>query len=560
MLLKKICIGVVCIIFLTSFIACWNIEKEEFSENLTMNEKIEDFKYLYNVIKENYPYFYIEKHYDHTNWLSLKNEYIDRIKNTKTDDIFFNVLDDMLKKLNNKNTYMIKDLNSIKDYSKNSNFESFYNNILNNSAVKNRYSDYFKNNSIEPKINTDIDKEYTSNNAVTKDIVNGKIGYLNINKMIDTNSDSMNYDIKTIDSYLDKIKEYDSLVIDIRGNSGGTNTYWINFLVPRIISSPLIFETYSFYKGGNIIHSLLESYDTKNISKVKDLTKTQLPKAPDEIFNNFKYFTNNTTKIEPRNTINFDGRIYLLIDENVTNEASSFAIFANQSNFATTIGKKTTGCESNKNSVIVALPNSGFLFTFPSSLDTTKDGISILDHGTIPKYEVNDSSKNADFAKDKCIEKVLELEGLNSESTVSITNKEFKFNDTLNYIIDYNKENSNEIYILINKLLTEYNGEITEFGEKENIDYSFKKIYNESNSFSIKYKKPKKISIQSKSKSIPLKYRDKFNNVSLEVSELNISCNPTENILVVHLNGKTKGLVIEFYDPMLTKEFIKFTT
>lgn len=560
MLLKKICIVVVCIIFLTSFIACWNIKKEEFSESLTMKEKIEDFKYLYNVIKENYPYLYIEKQQNHTNWLSLKNEYIDRIKNTKTDAMFFNVLSDILENLNNKNTYMIKDLNGIKDYSKNSNNENFYNNIFNNPLVRNRYSDYFQNDSTKSKIDADIDKDCNSNNAITKDIVNGKIGYLNINKMINTNSDSMDYDIKTIDTYLDKIKEYDSLVIDIRGNSGGNNNYWINFLVPRIISSPLIYETYSFYRGGNIINNLLENYNIKNIPKVKDLTKTQLPKASDEIFNNFKYFTNNIIKLEPRNTINFNGRIYLLIDENVTNEANSFAIFANQSNFATTIGKKTTGSETNKNSAIVMLPNSGFLFAFPSSLNTTKDGTSILDHGTIPKYEVSDSSKNVDFAKDKCIEKVLELEGLNSESTVSITNKEFRFNDTLNYIVDYNKDNSNEVYILIDKLLTEYNGEITEFGDNENIDYSFKKIYNETNSFSLKYKKPKKVSIQSKSKSIPLKYRDKFNNVSLEVTEINIYCNPTENILIIHLNGKTKGLVLEFYDPMLTKEFIKLTT
>src|SRR5690554_1682467 len=48
------------------------------NQQLTMEEKIEDFEYLYNLFKENYPFFEVNKRLNGIDWLSNKEHYIEK--------------------------------------------------------------------------------------------------------------------------------------------------------------------------------------------------------------------------------------------------------------------------------------------------------------------------------------------------------------------------------------------------------------------------------------------------------------------------------------------------
>lgn len=400
-----------------------NIEK---IEDLTLKEKNEDFNYLFNFIEENYPYLEMNKRMTGIEWLSKKNEYMDKIKNTENDVEFFNVLNDILRDLNNGHVGMISreffieylfpyesNLKKIPDSKKL--WQNLFFETINNPKTLRAYDlenfefkseDYEKNLIVEPVKNASI-----------TDIIDSKIAYIRIPKMI--NNLEMEGDKKLIGDYLNKIKNYQALIIDIRGNGGGTTFYWSDFLVPRITNKSLTNENYMFYRKGKVTDSI-RAYSKKNnkefydeFKEIKELDIEKLPKLPHEVSKDFEYFIKNTRTIKPhKDSINFKGKIYLLVDRNVFSASEAFAVFSKNTAFATLIGEKTGGDGIGDDPWIEMLPNSGYLFRFTKELGTNIDGSANFEHKTSPDYAIKNPNFNAIFINDECIQKVIELEKL----------------------------------------------------------------------------------------------------------------------------------------------------
>lgn len=93
--MKKSILITLLMIVTFSFIGCMGNSKEVSNEEipnkkeLTEKEKLEDFEYMYTILKENYPYFEVNKRQNGVDWLSKKNEYMDRIKASIDDESFF---------------------------------------------------------------------------------------------------------------------------------------------------------------------------------------------------------------------------------------------------------------------------------------------------------------------------------------------------------------------------------------------------------------------------------------------------------------------------------------
>lgn len=86
-------------------VSCKSINSLE--NNLTKEEKIQDFEYMYDVIKQSYPYLEVNKRVNNIDWLANKDSYLEKIKNTKNDDEFISVLNNILADLNNGHTHLI---------------------------------------------------------------------------------------------------------------------------------------------------------------------------------------------------------------------------------------------------------------------------------------------------------------------------------------------------------------------------------------------------------------------------------------------------------------------
>ncbi|EGT3600281.1 S41 family peptidase [Clostridium perfringens] len=404
-------------ILISTLVACGN--KVDIGTPLTEEQKIEDFNYLYKTIEENYPFLETNKRLNNVDWLSKKEEYLQRVKNTKSDIEFLMTLNSILSELNNGHTHMITNSSQFRDfreiYSMNKGWQKKVQLlVLNNKKALARYN-IDKNEKVQVLNQGKNENTEGIRNASTKDIVEGKIGYIYIPQMISYYN--MGNDIELIDEYLNNIKEYQALIIDIRGNGGGDSYYWISYLVPKLIDKVYENTTYSFWKDGEIINNYLKKSKVKystGFGEVKDLDTTKLVNLPVEVKEDFKYYSKNTMEISPsEDSIKFKGNIYMLVDKGVYSSSEAFASFAKQTGFATLIGERTGGDGIGSDPLLHMLPNSVYIFRFSKDMGTTADGTSNEEFKTEPDYEIQYAGKTGNFENDYCIKKVLELEEIN---------------------------------------------------------------------------------------------------------------------------------------------------
>ncbi|EGT0013064.1 S41 family peptidase [Clostridium perfringens] len=404
-------------ILISTLVACGN--KVDISTPLTEEQKIEDFNYLYNTIEENYPFLETNKRLNNVDWLSKKEEYLQRVKNTKSDIEFLMTLNSILSELNNGHTHIITNSSQFRDfreiYSMNKGWQKKVQlPVLNNKKALARYN-IDKNEKVQVLNQGKNENTEGIRNASTKDIVEGKIGYIYIPQMISYYN--MGNDIELIDEYLNNIKEYQALIIDIRGNGGGDSYYWISYLVPKLIDKVYENTNYSFWKDGEIINNYLKKSKVKystGFGEVKDLDTTKLVSLPVEVKEDFKYYSKNTMEISPsEDSIKFKGNIYMLVDKGVYSSSEAFASFAKQTGFATLIGERTGGDGIGSDPLLHMLPNSGYVFRFSKDMGTTADGTSSEEFKTEPDYLIEYAGKTGNFENDYCIKKVLELENIN---------------------------------------------------------------------------------------------------------------------------------------------------
>jgi len=374
---------------------------------LTEEEKLEDFEYMYTILKENYPYFEVNKRLNGIDWLSKKDEYIDRIKAAANDDTYFNELNSILSELKNGHTNMLDKwfYSYAKDiYERDKKFNKAWVKQLNNPKAINRYS-----NIPESKGRF----EGSENNIIADNIKihtfeKEKIGYLAIHSF---NTFNIEEDMKTIKPFLESIKDYKGLIIDIRGNGGGDTRYWSNNIVPMLINNKVECIHYSAFRGGDFTEAFLESrrgVGYGGSGSISDITGGKLKNIPPELSKDFKYYDEFRIILNPKNSIGFNGKIYLLTDGGVFSAAEAFSVFAKSTGFATLVGETTGGDGIGTDPAVCTLPNSGYVFRFTKEMGLTSDGTCNFEHKTVPDIKVS-AKIGVDFNEDEAIQTVLKL-------------------------------------------------------------------------------------------------------------------------------------------------------
>ncbi|WP_160687695.1 S41 family peptidase [Clostridium sp. C2-6-12] len=407
---SKLSIVLIIIIFILSGCGVNNSKPSKENSNintkqLTEKEKIEDFEYMYKTLQENYPFFEVNKRLNGIDWLSKKEEYTNRIKATYNDESFFNTMNQILLELKNGHTQMLDKNNysyfkSI--YEKYSEENEAWVSQLNNQKTIERYS------SISEKGNLNSSSEkIRSNNVKTMDLEKGKIAYIAIHSF---NTFNIDEDMKTIKPYLEQIKNYKDLIIDIRGNGGGDTKYWEDNIVPMLINKPLEEELYLVYRGGNFLKPFVMDRmgGYEKFAHISDIYNENLKNLPPELKEDFKYYLKITSKYEPKNSVGFNGKVYLLVDKYVFSSSEALAIFAKSTGFATLVGEKTGGDGIGFDPAVCALPNSGYIFRFTQEMGLVSDGTCNFEKKTEPDIEVS-ATINSDIYNDQAVQTVLKL-------------------------------------------------------------------------------------------------------------------------------------------------------
>lgn len=367
---------------------------------LSTNEKLEDFEYMYNLISENYPYLKVNERVNGINWLERKEEYKTRIENTDSDEMFINEITGIVQELNNGHTEVLDRETFawmypvIEKFNTNNNPWS---EVLNNEKVLKRYN--FTNeelDNIEPK-----DSPFDNSPAFSTDIIADEVAYLKIKIM---NGNRIEEDGREIRKFYEKIKNYDKLIIDIRGNGGGSDWYWERNVVEPLAKEKISVSNYIFIRGK--YYEKFYSSRGMRTFPVSNLNKNILSSFPEEIETDFDRYNISAREISPKNPIGFNGKIYLLIDNIVYSSSESFAVFCKSSGFATLVGGTTGGDGIGIDPFLFSLPNSGIVIRYSGEMALNGDGTINEEVHTAPDVEI-DPAIGKTYEEDKAIQYVI---------------------------------------------------------------------------------------------------------------------------------------------------------
>lgn len=389
------------VIILTFIILLGNSTYSQ-KNQLSEEEKVDDFKHVYNVIKTGYPYLDVNKRLNNTDWLQNKEDYIKRIKSTENDDEFIEEMSSILSELNNKHTELIDNKKRYELFKKSYSNNDWYD-FLNDKKVVVRYD------SINPKIKMPNDI-FVKKEVILEDVIKGKVGYMYLPSMSSKHG-AIDNDLKEIETYINTLEKHKALIIDIRGNSGGSDRYWQG-IVSKLIKDDVKIDGYRVYRNNNEIVKKYTNVRNIKLEPIENLPTSVKKNAPEEIMKNFNGFENTSYTIKSKNDLKFKGNIYLLVDKKIYSSSESLAMFCKETKLATLVGETTGGDGGCIDPVLFNLKNSGLIVRMASCMYLNKNGICDEEFKTIPNFKVKDCERTANFKDDNCIKKVLELENI----------------------------------------------------------------------------------------------------------------------------------------------------
>lgn len=193
-------------------------------------------------------------------------------------------------------------------------------------------------------------------------------------------------------------KNLDKLIIDLRGNTGGELTYWMDLLI-----RPLLKETKEytqttavkkeFFHNFGIRYPIYRYIYNNDLLDRKSHHITDVKKISKESLDSNQWIVYEITKkLTPNNTFPFNGQVYILVDNDSVSSADSFVSGVRELKLGTVIGTNTYGWGNAFISPITfSLPNSGLMFQMDIELAYNADGLESSIYGTKPNIVLEPS-------------------------------------------------------------------------------------------------------------------------------------------------------------------------
>ena len=251
----------------------------------------------------------------------------------------------------------------------------------------------------EYEVNLDADHAFPDvpGNIVTEIIVPGEVAFLRINSFWA----NPEYDDYFILPFLQYVADFDHLILDVRGNTGGLASYFDEFITARLLSEPVEVSSWEFFRAGELARSFNEGVLSilQSAAEYADsgiIYASIMPAAEFVSERGMIYFSQDdlvrldyvrytrSIWLPGDESIGFTGQIWLLID-GMSFSASELAAVSVVAMGGTLVGENTGGVTGVSHTYI-ALPNTGIIWRVDIGYTTDALGRSFEVYGTTPHY------------------------------------------------------------------------------------------------------------------------------------------------------------------------------
>jgi hypothetical protein len=171
-------------------------------------------------------------------------------------------------------------------------------------------------------------------------------------------------------SFLEEIEGYGSLIIDIRGNTGGAFRPWIEGIVGPLLQEDALHEYYLAYRSDGYVRQ----FHAGELDHKEEVPKDHFDHLPPEVLGKGYEVYNFSSTYTATHAADFDGEIILLTDNVVYSAAEGFTNFCKQTGFAKIYGTASGGDGFFVWPAYFVLPNSKLVVTTSSSMSLDRKG------------------------------------------------------------------------------------------------------------------------------------------------------------------------------------------
>lgn len=361
---------------------------------LTQEQRLEDYDYLVRTLADSYLCMGVRDR-DNTGDLStdIFQEYRELIQESDSDEMFYSAVYSALFRLGTYGHLQIVEPDAYRSYCQAYEDDSpadraHWREVLTDPGTVQGYE------KLQALLDTYGGTESTGDPAGTETpaanlhtliLPGGDVGYVKIDRFPAEHEAAYEADRAALWDFYRQAADCTDLIIDLTDNSGGSEVYWQQLLAAPLTDRPLSCTHYALLADSANNHPYIEdAFSPEELHPIAQLP--DLPELERDGIQAATHFVESTLSVEPAaERAPFHGRIWVLVGPAVYSASESFAVFCQETGFATLVGSPTGGDGIGAlDPVFLQLPNSGILVQFTMMFGLNSDGSSSEEAGTTP--------------------------------------------------------------------------------------------------------------------------------------------------------------------------------